>query len=138
MIDPKMIEPWVGAKILDHKMIWRAVGAPDMATALANYDQHKALYAEFSPINHLSNDDPPLFMSYGRDTSLPSKSAGHGIHHPQLGVEMHKASQRVRHECHLVIPGTSKSDRYATAREFLLDKLKPTKNNDDFFDSMNN
>ncbi len=122
-IDPKVIEEWVGPKILDHRMIWRAVGEPDMASALRNYDRHGEHYREFSPINHVTSDDPPLFMRYGSDMTLPSKSAGHGIHHPRLGVMLQLASAKVGHECHLVIPGHAASGRYKNERQFLLDKL---------------
>ena len=122
-IDPKVIEGWVGNKILDHKMIWRAVGEPDMASALANYDEHAAHYREFSPANHVSADDPPLFLTYGRDTTLPSKDAGHGIHHPFLGLELQKLSELAGHSCHLVIAGKTKSDAFDTAEHFLLSQL---------------
>ena len=86
-----------------------------MASALAAYDRHRELFVEFSPINHVTADDPPLFLSYGRDTSLPAKNAGHAIHHPQLGIELKKRSDVVGHECHLAIAGVSKSDTYADA-----------------------
>jgi len=49
-IDPKVIEPWLGPNVLKHRMIWMAVGEPTMEEALKNYEQHKSLYAEFSPI----------------------------------------------------------------------------------------
>ena len=49
--------------------------------------------------------------------------AGHGIHHPVYGVKMKEKADRVGAECYLVIPGVSKSDKYATAEEFLMAKL---------------
>ncbi|MFO1077619.1 MAG: membrane dipeptidase [Planctomycetota bacterium] len=124
-IDPKVVENWVGPKILDHRMIFRAVGEPDRAAALANYDRHRALFVEYSPITHVNAGDPPLFMTYGKDATLPARDAGHGIHHPQLGVEMKKACDAAGVECHLVIPGVSTSPGYASAEEFLLAKLYP-------------
>ena len=54
---------------------------------------------------------------------LPSRDAGHGIHHPFHGQKLKEESDRVGHECHLVIPGCSKSDRYADGDAFLVAKL---------------
>ncbi len=122
-IDPKVIEAWLGPEVLKHRMINMAVGEPTIEGALKNYDRHQELYFEFSPYNHLDKDDPPLMMTYGADMTLPSKNAGHGIHHPVYGVKMKEKADQVGHECHLLIPGVSTSDRYANATEFLLDKL---------------
>ncbi|MFO1022654.1 MAG: alpha/beta hydrolase [Planctomycetales bacterium] len=122
-IDPKVIEPWLGPMVLQHRMINYAVGEKTIDAALQNYDQHKALYLEFSPINHVDGKDPPLFMAYKGDMTLPSKDAGHGIHHPVYGVKMKEKADQAGMECHLIIPGHSKSEKYATAEEFLIDKL---------------
>jgi arylformamidase len=122
-IDPKVIEGWVGPNILKHPMIWKAVGEPTIADAMKNYEKHRALYFEFSPYNHLDGNDPPLFMTYGNDMTLPSKDAGHGIHHPVLGLKLKEKADRVGQECHLVIKGVSKSDKYPTANAFLFAKL---------------
>ncbi len=122
-IDPKVIEGWLGPNVLKHRMINMAVGERTIEDALANYEKHKPLYIEFSPYNHVDAKDPPLLMTYGGDMTLPSKDAGHGIHHPVYGVKLKEKSDSVGHECHLLIPGTSKSEKYATANEFLLAKL---------------
>lgn len=122
-IDPKVIEGWLGPKVLEHRMINMAVGEKTMAEALVNYDKHKALYVEFSPYNHVDGKDPPLLMTYGNNMTLPSENAGHGIHHPVYGVKLKEKSDKAGHECHLLIPGVSKSERYATANDFLMDKL---------------
>jgi acetyl esterase/lipase len=122
-IDPKVIEDWLGPNVLKHRMIWMAVGENSMADALKNYDKHKALYVEFSPYNHLDANDPPLFMTYPGDMTLPSKNAGHGIHHPVYGVKMKEKADAAGHECYLLIPGVSKSDKYANADAFLMAKL---------------
>ena len=118
-----MIEGWLGPNVLKHNMINMAVGEATMDGALANYEKHRDLYVEFSPYNHLDGDDPPLFMSYGNNMTLPSENAGHGIHHPVYGVKMKEKADRAGQECHLLIPGVSKSEQYANATEFLMGKL---------------
>ncbi len=122
-IDPKVIEPWLGPNVLKHRMINMAVGEKTMEGALKNYEKHKALFVEFSPYNHVTKDDPPLLMTYGSDMTLPSKSAGHGIHHPVYGVKLKEKSDGVGHECHLLIQGVSKSKKYSNANEFLFGVL---------------
>lgn len=122
-IDPKVCEEWLGPNVLKHRMIHLAVGEKTIDDALKNYDKHRALYAEFSPYNHVDAQDPPLYMTYGADMTLPSKDAGHGIHHPVYGVKMKEKSDKCGHECHLLIPGVSKSEKYANANEFLVAKL---------------
>ncbi|MFK5924411.1 MAG: alpha/beta hydrolase [Verrucomicrobiota bacterium] len=122
-IDPKVIEPWLGENVLKHNMINMAVGEKNMQGALQNYDKHKALYVEFSPYNHVSKDDPPLLMTYGNDMTLPSKNAGHGIHHPVYGVKLKEKSDKLGHECHLLIRGVSESEKYSDSNQFLFEVL---------------
>jgi len=122
-IDPKQIEPWLGPNVLKHHMISMAVGEKTIEGALKNYAQHEKLYKEFSPYNHVSKDDPPLAMSYGNDMTLPSKSAGHGIHHPVYGIKMKEKCDEVGQECHLFISGVSKSKKYKDGKEFIFDIL---------------
>lgn len=122
-IDPKVIVVWLGPNVLKHRMINMAVGEATIAAAIKNYDQHRDLYLEFSPYNHVDGDDPPLLMTYPSDMTLPSKSAGHGIHHPVYGVKLKEKSDAAGHECHLLIKDVSKSEDYADANAFLMDKL---------------
>ena len=119
-IDPKVIEPWLGPNVLKHRMINMAVGEKTIEGALANYDKYRDLYVEFSPYNHLTADDPPLLMTYRNNMTLPSEDAGHGIHHPVYGVKMKEKADRAGHETHLLIEGISKSDKYASAEDFVL------------------
>lgn len=122
-IDPRVIEEWLGPNVLKHRMINMAVGEATIEGALANYEKHRDLYVEFSPINHVTPDDPPLFMTYGGNMTLPSIDAGHGIHHPVYGVKMKEAMDAAGAECHLVIPEVSASMDYPNPREFLIRKL---------------
>ena len=122
-IDPKQIEPWLGPNVLLHLMIPNAVGEKSSEDALANYAKHEALYKEFSPYTHVSKGDPPLLMTYGGDMTLPSKNAGHGIHHPVYGVKLKEKCDAAGVECHLLIPGVSTSKEYATPDDFIFAKL---------------
>jgi arylformamidase len=122
-IDPMVIEEWLGPNVLKHRMINMAVGEKTIEDALKNYDRHRPLYIEFSPYNHLTKDDPPLLMTFDGGMTLPSKDAGHGIHHPMYGLKLKEQADRLGLECHLIIPGTSKSEQFANEQEFLMAKL---------------
>lgn len=122
-IDPKILQEWLGPAVLQHAMIFMAVGERSMEAALQNYESHRAVYFEFSPLNHLDRNDPPLFLTGSAETDLPSRSAGHGIHHPLHGIKLKEASDRAGHECHLLVPGYAVSKHHANAQEFLVAKL---------------
>ena len=120
-IDPRQIESWLGPRVLEHRMISMAVGERTMADALAHLDQHRARYVEFSPINHVSRDDPPLLMTCDADLSLPARHASHGIHHPLFCVKLKEQADRVGMECHLIVGKKvdPKQSKYPGPVEFL-------------------
>lgn len=116
-IDPKVAEEWIGPKVLEHRMIFNAVGANTMKEVNDNYATYEAAYKEFSPVNHVDKDDPPLWMQYGAGDK-PATDAGTGIHHVRFGIKMKEASDKVGHPCDLVYPGGPKP-KYATKTQFL-------------------
>lgn len=122
-IDPAVIEGWLGPNVLLHPMIANAVGESDIANVLKARDKYSRLFVEFSPINHVDSNDPPLFMTCSAEMDLPSRDAGHGIHHPVYGVKLKEKSDLVGHDCHLVIPGSSESPKYADGTDFLVQML---------------
>ncbi|WP_437221898.1 alpha/beta hydrolase fold domain-containing protein [Planctomicrobium sp. SH661] len=122
-IDPRIAEEWLGPIVLRHYMLSSSVGESTIESALAHYDKHLPFYLEFSPINHVDGHDPPLFMSFDKDMTLPPKDVTHAIHHGIFGVKMKEQSDRVGHECYLLIPGTSQPKEFNTSADFLMAKL---------------
>ncbi len=122
-IDPKVIETWLGPNVLKHRMINMAVGEPTIEGALKNYAKYHDLYVEYSPYNHLTKDDPPLYMTYPDKMKLPCTSAGHGIHHPMFGIKMKEKADHLGVECYLQIGRRTKPKKYANVDAFLIDKL---------------
>ena len=100
-IDPEVIVPWVGEQIMNHGMIWRAVGATNKAEVKLRYPEYKELYHEFSPINHVTKDDPAVFLYYATPASLPATNAGIAIHHAMLGEKLKEKAQAVGAPCEL-------------------------------------
>jgi len=122
-LDPKTVEGWLGPNVLKHRMINMAVGRKTMDEVILDYDKYHAIYFEFSPINHVDSEDPPLLMSYEPEMTLPARDASHGIHHPLLGMKLKQKSDACGHECHLLIPGFSNSEEYTGLSEFLMAQL---------------
>lgn len=124
-IDPEVIEPWIGPNVF-HPMIYKAVGEDSIEGAKKNYATHKAIYKEFSPINHLSKDDPALFLEYDSrfDLSVPAKSINHGIHHPVFGLKMSEKSAAVGHnKVELLISDHDVSSKHASISDFVIKTL---------------
>jgi acetyl esterase/lipase len=119
-IDPKVITEWIGPKVLDHAMIFKSVGGRSKKEILDNYAKYQKLFKEFSPINHLDKNDPPLLLQYGKD--LPANTAGRAIHHLKFGLKMKEASDKVGHQCYLYYPGAEKQ-KYRYTEHFLKSML---------------
>ena len=88
-IEPENIRAWVGDDAFNHPMICNAGGFKTNEQALKAIGENPAvakLYHEFSPINHLSTDDPPMLLEYGKLS--PEKKGG--IHGAEFGVEFKK------------------------------------------------
>ena len=82
--------------------------------------------ARHSALNLVSEDDPPIFMSYGMAPSAKppeSKTRLRGwlIHHVNLGIALREKTDTLKLESHLKYPGADL--KYPTQNEFLIDKL---------------
>ncbi len=94
-IDPVTIKEWFGDIPVHHPMIPRAAGFASEQEMEAGYDGAKALYAEFSPVNHLDAGDPPVYLSCSGELDRTSD----GIHHPIFGDRFKKRADEVGAPC---------------------------------------
>jgi acetyl esterase/lipase len=83
-----------------------------------------ALAEDASPINHLSPDDPPIFLSYGRPNHPVTFETPQSdwVHHPLLGIKLKEAMEALDIECIVTGPGIE-DDRYQDIYDFLIKKL---------------
>ena len=94
-IEPENVRNWVGEAAFNHPMICNAGGFTsngELLKAIAEKPAVAKLYREFSPINHLSFDDPPMLLEYGKLS--PEKQGG--IHGAEFGVEFKKQADALR------------------------------------------
>ncbi|MFA6172179.1 MAG: alpha/beta hydrolase [Kiritimatiellales bacterium] len=119
-IDPVVLNSWIGELAASYPMIFKAVGAGSYANMMANYAQYKPLLDEFSPVAHMDAGDPPLFLTYSADMTLPPATPAAAIHHGMFGVKLkEKADATGYSKCDLSIQGTSVPAHYATGQAFL-------------------
>ena len=82
--------------------------------------------ARHSALNLVSEDDPPIFMSYGMAPSAKppenkTRLRGWLIHHVNLGIALKEKTDILKLESYLKYPGADL--KYPTQNEFLIDKL---------------
>jgi arylformamidase len=94
-IDPILLSEWIGEKAAIHPMIHKAVGAIDYDDLIKNYNQYKPLIDEFSPINHVDQEDPPLFLTYPSEMTLPPSTSAAAIHHRMLGIKLIEKAEAI-------------------------------------------
>ncbi len=87
-LEPALVTAWIGDQVLAHPMIPRAVGAKSSGELKRPRPEWTKLLHEFSAINHVSADDPPVLISNPRVDPLPATSKGSAIHHAIFGVKL--------------------------------------------------
>ncbi|MEO6181841.1 MAG: alpha/beta hydrolase [Verrucomicrobiota bacterium] len=100
-IDPEVIVGWVGDQVIDHGMIWTAVGAKSRDEMKTRSAEYRKLYQEFSPINHVTRGDPPVMLLYPTPSSLPAPNPGTAIHHAMFGIKLKEKCDAVGTVCEI-------------------------------------
>ncbi|MFT5469729.1 MAG: acetyl esterase/lipase [Verrucomicrobiales bacterium] len=92
----------------------------------ANWDTPEihALMEDASAITHLTKDDPPVYMIYGRgDVPVDDKTnAGVWVHHVRLGLKLKEAMEAIGLECHVRSPD-HKEQKFRALEDFVAAKL---------------
>ena len=94
-LDPFLIEERIGPKTLESQMLFKPVGAENLADLKENWEStYKELSNECTALKHISADDPPLFLKY-TDANVPAESSGHGIHNGMFGIILKEKADQV-------------------------------------------
>lgn len=98
-----------------------------MATwGASSLEEMNQILSRHSALSLISEDDPPIFMTYGMDPSAKPPSdrnrlRGWIIHHVNLGIALKEKADALKLEAHLKYPGAHL--KYPSQIEFFLDKL---------------
>lgn len=101
-LDPFLLEKKIGPACIRHPMIWKTVGAESHEHLMKDWDKYKALSLECSPLTHVTEDDPPVWIRYGKPAPVPVIK-GDGIHHAGFGRLLKEKCTKVGIPCHLSV-----------------------------------
>ena len=101
-LDPFLLEKKIGPACIRHPMIWKTVGAESHEHLMKDWDKYKALYLECSPLTQVTEDDPPVWIRYGKPAPVPVIK-GDGIHHAGFGRLLKEKCTKVGIPCHLSV-----------------------------------
>jgi arylformamidase len=123
-IQPDQIREWIGERGVKHGMICHAGGFKNnekMDAAIKADPKVAQLYKEFSPVTHLTPDDPPILLYYG--VSLDDKIEG--IHHSLFGFKFKERADEIGlKQCYFSIRLSQEYIGYKTGIDgFIADRL---------------
>jgi acetyl esterase/lipase len=127
-LDPKVLREWMpNARYGGHAFGVRTANNRDGAFQ-AFFEQREQLLPwieEYSPITHVSKDDPPVFMEYPSQKKPPVKGETQDdpTHSALLGMILMEKLKAAKVEAILVYPGQT-HDKYKVSADFLIDRLK--------------
>ena len=127
-LDPKVLRDWMpNARYGGHAFAVRTANARDGAFQ-AFFEQREKLLPwieEYSPMSHVTKDDPPVFLEYPAQKKPPVKGEAQDdpTHSALLGMILMKKLRAANVEAILVYPGKT-HEKYKVSADFLIDHLK--------------
>jgi acetyl esterase/lipase len=120
-LDPKELREWIP----NYGYGAHAFGLPNFQALYDNRDKVLKWIKEYSPIEHVSKDDPPIFLEYSNQKKPPvvGEKQADPTHSAVMGLKLAERLKAVGVECILVYPGHT-DPRYRNSADFLIDRLK--------------
>lgn len=94
----------------------------DMDACFANRERILPWIRKYSPIEHASSDDPPIFLIYGKTPQPAGQPQLDPVHGAAFGVHLKERLDALGVECHLAYPALP-TDANAPHIQFLVQKL---------------
>jgi acetyl esterase/lipase len=117
-LDPKELREWMP----NYKYGAHAFGMADLESVIANREKVLPWIKEYSPIEHVSNDDPPIALFYSGEAPVVGSSPKDPTHSGVMGVKLAERLKAANVEVVLVHPGQP-HPMYKTSTEYLIDHL---------------
>jgi acetyl esterase/lipase len=120
-LDPKELREWMP----NYGYGAHAFGLPNFQALYDNRDKVMKWIKEYSPIEHVTKDDPPICLVYGGQKTPPvvGKDQADPTHSAVLGIKLAEKCKAVGVECVLIYPGHEDA-QYKNASQFLIDRLR--------------
>jgi len=117
-LDPKELREWLPNYRYGH----HAFGLPNIQSLIDNREEVLPWIKEYSPIEHVSKDDPPIAMFYRGDVPVIGSSPKDPTHSGVMGVKLQERLKAVGVDTVLVHPGQP-HPKYNHSGTYLIDRL---------------
>jgi acetyl esterase/lipase len=120
-LDPKELREWIP----NYTYGAHAFGLADFKALQDNREKVLKHIKEYSPIEHVSKDDPPIFMEYPSQKVPPvlGEKQADPTHSAVMGLKLAEKLKEVGVEVILVYPGQT-HPQYKNSADFLIDRLR--------------
>jgi acetyl esterase/lipase len=118
-LDPRELRQWMP----NYSYGAHAFGLPNFQSLVDNRDTVLTWIKEYSPIEHVTRDDPPVGLFYvGDKDAKAGDSPKDPTHSPILGIKLEEKLKAAGVEEVLVYPGRP-SEKYKGSADYLIDRL---------------
>ncbi|MCI0459501.1 MAG: alpha/beta hydrolase, partial [Gemmataceae bacterium] len=119
-LDPKELREWMP----NYGYGAHAFGLPNFQALHDNRDKVLKWIKAYSPIEHVSKDDPPIFLEYPSQKVPPvvGEKQKDPTHSAVMGLKLQERLKAIGVEVILVYPGQA-HPQYRTSADFLIDRL---------------
>jgi len=120
-LDPKELREWMP----NYGYGAHAFGFADFQSFYEGRDKVLKWIKEYSPIEHVTRDDPPIFMEYPSQKVPPvvGEKQADPTHSAVLGLKLAEKLRAAGVEVILIYPGRT-DPRYRNSTQFLIERLK--------------
>jgi acetyl esterase/lipase len=120
-LDPKELREWIPNYVYGA----HAFGLKDFPELHAKRDTVLKWIKEYSPIEHVTKDDPPIFMEYPSQKVPPKlgEKQSDPTHSAVMGLKLEERLKEAGVEVILVYPGRT-HPQYRNSFEYLIDRLR--------------
>jgi acetyl esterase/lipase len=117
-LDPKELREWMP----NYGYGSHAFGLPSFQSLIDNREEVLKWIKEYSPIEHVSKDDPQIALFYGGEVPVVGASPKDPTHSGIMGLKLEERLKAVGVDVVLVHPGRP-HPMYANSTEYLIDRL---------------
>lgn len=118
-LDPKQLREWMP----NYRYGAHAFGLPNFQSLIDQRENVLKWIKEYSPIEHVSKDNPPIALLYGGEIPVVGASPKDPTHSGIMGVKLAERLKAVGVDVVLVHPGTP-HPKYRNSTEYLIDRLR--------------
>ncbi|MGI6419941.1 MAG: carboxylesterase family protein [Thermoguttaceae bacterium] len=117
-LDPKELREWMP----NYGYGAHAFGLPNFQSLIDNREKVLKWIKEYSPIEHVSKDDPPIALFYGGEKPVVGSSPKDPTHSGIMGIKLEERLKAVNVDVVLVCPDRP-HPKYKTSTDYLIDRL---------------